>query len=170
MDNLNTLTKYLKDKYKDRVEYGNVGYINLTNEPFKSKQNPGINSDGNFYIHVWGANTGNWNYPSDGIERGQFGSGQASGFNKQEPGVFGIVTMPVSDSELNLLNTPSNTKHNKNLEKKPIPIDSELNTIVNNYLNKIIKLEQAGGNVNLSEQDYYFKYLKYKNKYLMLKK
>ena len=166
INNLDSLTKYLKDTYKKQVSYGNVGYVNLTNPPFKSNQNPGKNADGNIYIHVWGANVDNWNY-NDGYIGSVFGAGQASGFDRQESGVFGIVTMPVNNSELNKLNAESNTKHT-DLKMKPFSSQNEINNIVNKSK---FTIQTAGdGNAKKTNKNYYLKYLKYKNKYLALKK
>jgi hypothetical protein len=46
------------------------------------------------HIHVWGANINNWNREHNEVPGKNFGSGQASAFNQQKPGVFGIITTP----------------------------------------------------------------------------
>jgi len=82
--NLNTLTQNLIQKYPTRVKYGKVGN--------RSNFKPGPN-----LLYVWGANEGNWN-----LEPGEMiiGEGQAAGMGIQRQGVFGIVTMPTTNSKL----------------------------------------------------------------------
>jgi hypothetical protein len=89
---LNVCVNVMKDEFRDRISFGNVGFTHLTSNPFKSLINPSRD-----IIHVWGANDGNWN--TDPHKLGQLGNGQASGFDRYIPGVFGVSTMPASKSE-----------------------------------------------------------------------
>jgi len=83
-NHLNKLVKRLAASFPGRVSFGMVG---------SSAKTPPSNK----VIHVWGANAGNWNLSPGSLI---VGSGQASAMGKQRPGVFGIVTMPVTLKEL----------------------------------------------------------------------
>ena len=99
---VNSIIKKLEDLENDfpgRIHYSWIGdyrFNSKTGNCDRTKVNknklPGANTDGNFYIHVWGANAENFNYPNG--KNGSFGNGQASCFSHQRPGVFGISTMP----------------------------------------------------------------------------
>ena len=92
---LNGLVKRLVTEFPDRVLFGTIG---TTSEYPISKK----------YIHVWGANAGNWNLPN-GTKI--LGGGQASTIGVQKPGVFGISTMPDDIDNVQTLLLPSNTIH-----------------------------------------------------------
>lgn len=99
LKHISTLIEALAQKYPGRVHFGYIGDFKLdsnTGDCDRSLRNPqgiaGPQSNGTFMIHVWGANDGNFNLPND--RQGSFGSGQASCFEKQRPGVFGISTLP----------------------------------------------------------------------------
>jgi hypothetical protein len=95
-ENLDKYIKYLQTKYGDRITFGNVGQTskNKGASVFNVTRDP---SDG--YINVWGADVDNWNLKKDEQIRG---GGQASSFEKQDHGVFGICTMkPVNTYQKN---------------------------------------------------------------------
>ena len=76
MTNLNNMIKDLSDDYMKQVIFGPI-YPHGGGDP--SAKN----------IHVWGANSTNWNLPNG---TSISGSGHASKIGKQRPGVFGIIT------------------------------------------------------------------------------
>lgn len=95
--------KDLEKEFPNRISFGAIGDFTRNPKTGDCDQNianaegfPGLQNDGTFVIHVWGANADNFNYPNG--HQGPFGSGQASCFKYQRPGVFGISTMP-SDKE-----------------------------------------------------------------------
>jgi hypothetical protein len=81
-ENLTELVNDLLKEFPTRVQLGKVG------KDYSAT-----------HLHVWGANAYNWNLPDGTVRRYGFGDGQASYFKKQEPGVFGIVTMPIEAEE-----------------------------------------------------------------------
>lgn len=94
----------LLTKYPKRITFGMIGdyaFDPSTSNCDRNKANPqgipGLQNDNTFIIHIWGANASNFNYPLD--KKGSFGSGQASCFEKQKLGVFGISTMPPGDKK-----------------------------------------------------------------------
>ena len=105
IEHLDKLVNNLFTDYPDRISYGHVGYKSLcpkytTREKsdYKFKGDPSRN-----LIHVWGANDDNYNILEDcnyiikGVKQELFGGGQAACFNIQKDGVYGIITMPISD-------------------------------------------------------------------------
>ncbi len=92
----------IKDLAKDfpnRIHFGMIGDYKLDGSDCDSSTVnaegvPGLQGDGTFMIHVWGANAGNFNEPNGGSITG---GGQASCFASQRPGAFGISTMPSTD-------------------------------------------------------------------------
>jgi len=97
--------KTLEKKYPGRILFGFIGDYEFDKDSgdcdrskLKDKnKRPGEQDDKSFAIHVWGANEGNFNY-EEGTE-GSWGGGQATCFEKQRPGVFGISTMPSDDKK-----------------------------------------------------------------------
>lgn len=120
----------LKKKYKDSkhvtVELGAVD---------------GKNASADHY-QVWGAHAGNWNY-KESDNPGTFGGGQAQFFDKQKPGVFGIVTTPLAGLQALTKDQNQNTAKafldslglNKNsfeyefLEEERLMIDQNFRTV-----------------------------------------
>jgi hypothetical protein len=101
------MTKYISDRIKKlekdfpgRISFGLIGdYKFVGPDCDRNLPNttgvPGAQNDGTFVIHIWGANAGNFNQAPG--TTGSFGSGQASCFSSQRPGVFGISTMQGGD-------------------------------------------------------------------------
>lgn len=97
--NISAGIKDLEDRYPGRIQFGFIGdfkFDSTSPNCDRSKQNetglPGLQTDKTFVVHVWGANASNFNL--DNGKKGPWGSGQATCFDKQRPGVFGISTMP----------------------------------------------------------------------------
>lgn len=90
IQNITLKINNLLKKYSNQIDFGSVGF-NIKNDTFgkRPKKNPTPN-----YIHVWGANSHNWNYSQGYKNPNGFGGGQASKITAQIPGVFGIVTTP----------------------------------------------------------------------------
>eukprot|EP00940_MAST-03C_sp_MAST-3C-sp2_P001607 g1607.t1 len=66
----------------------------------KAADKPGLAPTGGNWLDVWGANDRNWNFAPGTPgppEKGPWGVGQASCFESQRKGVFGIVTMPTTN-------------------------------------------------------------------------
>lgn len=105
IDHISSLIEALEKKYPGRVHFGLIGDYKF-NPPSKDciigelneQGAPGPQADGTFMIHVWGANEGNFNLENN--QPGPFGSGQATCFINQRPGVFGISTLPGNKSTL----------------------------------------------------------------------
>lgn len=94
----------LVNKYPGRILFGLIGdyaFVPATGGCDSALPNtqglPGLQPDGSFVIHIWGANEGNFNYPLH--QKGPFGGGQATCFSEQRPGVFGISTMPPGNNK-----------------------------------------------------------------------
>ena len=91
LDNITELVDYFRIKYNDRVSFGFVGDNDTiqsrekSNEKFKGKPKKNL-------IHVWGANSSNYNFVKDHVKNPNFGGGQALYFNQQKIGIFGIIT------------------------------------------------------------------------------
>ena len=135
------LDKLVEDLYKDfslRVKFGGVGFADSLNSYANQikRKNPSC-----FYIHVWGANENNWNNDPNSIISG---SGQAAAMKKQVPGVFGIVTMPVTNPSLILTNSKTNHSCVYSSVNPPNAYCAE---IVKNWLEN--KIDQRKNYVNL---------------------
>ena len=112
---VNTIQSYasaIQKQFSKQFEYGVVGNQRGDTPSVEEK----IDGDANIQQphpsatmwHVWGANEHNWN-KSQGEDLA--GRGQASYFNYQQPGVFGIITMPITDP--NLIKVTINEPFNK---------------------------------------------------------
>jgi len=93
--NLTELVSDLLEEFPSRVKLGHVG--------------KGYSAT---HLHVWGANAYNWNLPNGTVRMHGLGGGQAAYFKKQEPGVFGIVTMPIEADEEKKLQKKKYTRKN----------------------------------------------------------
>lgn len=107
VEHVGMLITDLMKKYPGRISFGQIGDFKLppnARDCDKTQVNPegrpGPQANGTFMIHVWGANDRNFNFENN--HNGNFGSGQASCFASQRPGVFGISTMP-GGSEADLM-------------------------------------------------------------------
>jgi len=108
--NITKLFFALKNKYPNRVFYGKVGYHYLYRDDIKvihleGNNNIELNPKPEF-IHVWSASIDNFNQINDTEIIDKFGQGIL--FDKQLPGVFGIVTIPVEYNDLFKLKAKSN--------------------------------------------------------------
>ena len=107
LTNLDNLVSNLFNTYNSnsikRVIYDNIGEVGKSVKNAPSYR----------YIHVWSANEDNWNL-NNYIKIN--GDEQASAFNTQKPGVFGIVTT-INNKSINLMKLreillcSSNTNH-----------------------------------------------------------
>lgn len=100
------MVKYISSKISDllsqypkRILFGMIGDYAFDSTTSNCNRNiinpegvPGLQNNSTFIIHIWGANASNFNLKLN--DPGSFGSGQASCFEKQKLGVFGISTMP----------------------------------------------------------------------------
>eukprot|EP00939_MAST-03C_sp_MAST-3C-sp1_P005120 g5120.t1 len=103
---LATRIESLVDEFGDaRVTRGFVGDFEFAGRNCdRSRKRPLADRPGNAagqpntWLDLWGANAGNWNpQPKKG---GSWGAGQASCFDGQRQGIFGVATMPSTDAGL----------------------------------------------------------------------
>jgi hypothetical protein len=106
--NITVLVKNLLDKYKKRVELGAIGFAKNHDSNHKDRKycNKDLSKDpSSNWIHVWGANVGNWNK-----KNGEkfYGTGQVESFYEnvntdkyviQKSGIFGVITMPLNTEQ-----------------------------------------------------------------------
>ena len=159
----------LFEKFRDQVIFVYSPYNYLTKKIIIN-----INADpievipGNDSIHIWGANVTNWNLlPCDPYSRtfkrggscdticdnnnNINGSGQAKNIGYQTVGIFGIVTMPVDNSDI--LNLESVSLTNKCYNPPIIPLFIYINFDDNIY---VLDYKNMGTKGTIDKQYYIY--------------
>ena len=117
VDEITIMVDQFMDIYSSNTTLGRIGAnVNYTEDKeFREKKDQEFKGGPTAkLIHVWGANTGNYNFEDfnkSKIKRKieNFGGGQAAFFNKQEVGIFGIITVNIINNDIQLvLRTQSN--------------------------------------------------------------